>query len=41
MKRRAQGLGNLARTQQLLDLMVMHANGYFDDSPRVIAARGR
>lgn len=38
MKRRAQGLGNLARTQQLLDLMVLHAGGYFDDTPRVVTA---
>lgn len=38
LKRRAQGLGNLARTQQMLDLFVLHANGYFDDTPRVVAA---
>ena len=28
---RAQGFGNLARTNRLLDLMTLRANGYFDD----------
>jgi hypothetical protein len=36
MKRRSQGFGNLPRTQQLLDLFVLHVNGYFDDMPNVV-----
>lgn len=38
LKRRSQGLGNLPRTQQLLDLIVLYSNGYFDDTARIIAA---
>lgn len=38
MKRRAPGLGNLPRTQQLLDGYVVYANGYFDDLARAVAA---
>ena len=38
MKRRAMGLGNIARTQQLLDMLVLHSNRYFDDLPHVMAA---
>lgn len=38
IKRRAQGLGNLARTQQLLDLFVLNAAGYFHDLGPAVAA---
>lgn len=31
MTKRSRALGNLARTNQLLDLFVLHANGYFHD----------
>ena len=33
---RSRGFGNLARTQQLLDLMVLHTCGYFDNQQRAI-----
>lgn len=38
MKRRAQALGNIARTQQLLDLIVLHSVGYFHDLARATTA---
>ena len=38
IKPRGRGFGNLIRTNQLLDLFVLRANGYFDDHARVIAA---
>jgi hypothetical protein len=41
MKPRGRGFGNLVRTNQLLDLFVLRANGYFDDRPRVIEALRR
>jgi hypothetical protein len=41
IKPRGRGFGNLVRTNQLLDLFVLRANGYFDDRPRVIEALRR
>lgn len=41
IKPRGRGFGNLIRTNQLLDLFVLRANGYFDDHARVIAALRR
>ena len=35
---RALGFGNLERTNRLLDLMVLNANGQFDDLSQVVAA---
>lgn len=41
IKPRGRGFGNLIRTNQLLDLFVVRANGYFDDRARVVAALRR
>ena len=38
IKRRGSGFGNLPRTNQLLDLFVLRANGYFNDPSRAVAA---
>jgi hypothetical protein len=37
MSGRALGFGNLERTNRLLDLMTLNANGYFDDRAKVTA----
>ena len=37
IKPRARGFGNLARTNALLDLIVLRANGYLDDHARIVA----
>lgn len=41
IKPRGRGFGNLIRTNQLLDLFVLRANGYFDDHANVISVLRR
>lgn len=38
---RSRGFGNLVRTNRLLDLMVLHANGQLDNAAAVAAALRR
>lgn len=37
IKPRGRGFGNIIRTNQMLDLFVLRANGYFDDVARVVS----